>query len=442
VSTASHEPETAAAPSETDDEIPEWDRDPTLAQLRPDLDALEQALAVDEAVAPEPEVEIPEKDAVEEEVPEVMPEITLDRRIQAKVDEAEEQIRQENKRRAEAEAEKQKKKEAGVDKRTTAEILVDAGVRDPDPEPAPETSAKEQVSAEPPAPEAPVATQDLHATSDTIHELPVLIDATEPAFEPAKYRKPEPTPAPEPKAKPEPASEINLELEVDQKPAKESVQESPAKPAAEPEPSPEELENARKADAELEQIASNLARAKTIDDCDDKMAETLFGEEFSMMAAQVAANAPPELLEDDAPQEPELSLETEALDEPQKTEESANDEAADPAFAALQDFEGAAAINVELEADSVITGSGDTSASQRLQTVRALNTGSPGASSNTPAAKPDEPKPPAAEPESIEDQFNTSMTQTMKTLTIPPVANDDDDDDGKSKRGFFSRFRR
>jgi hypothetical protein len=68
---------------------------------------------------------------------------------------------------------------------------------------------------------------------------------------------------------------------------------------------------ARKADAELEQIAVNLAQAKTIDDCDDKMAETLFGEEFSLMAAQVAANVPPELSANDELDPVEIEFELE-----------------------------------------------------------------------------------------------------------------------------------
>jgi len=60
--------------------------------------------------------------------------------------------------------------------------------------------------------------------------------------------------------------------------------------------------------------------------------------------------------------------------------------------------------------------------------------------------------PPAAKGESvdsIEDQINVSMTQTLKALNInhvPPVSHDDDkfddDDDEDEKKGFFSRFRR
>lgn len=47
-------------------------------------------------------------------------------------------------------------------------------------------------------------------------------------------------------------------------------------------------------------------------------------------------------------------------------------------------------------------------------------------------------------PEPIEDQINTSMTQTLKALDVrPPLsAHDDEDEDDEKKGGFFSRFRR
>ena len=137
-----------------------------------------------------------------------------------------------------------------------------------------------------------------------------------------------------------------------------------------------------------------------------------------MLAAAVAANAPPEL--------------------------SANDEeiVEDPVAPDLSDFDSAAAISVELETGpNGITAHMDTSASQRLATVRALNGGEPGAASETSPQPP--PPPPAAEqPQSIEDQINTSMTQTLETLSVRPEPVGDDSDDEETKKGFFSRFRR
>jgi hypothetical protein len=108
----------------------------------------------------------------------------------------------------------------------------------------------------------------------------------------------------------------------------------------------------------------------------------------------------------------------------------------------LSDFDSAAAISVELETGpNGITAHMDTSASQRLATVRALNGGEPGAASETSPQPP--PPPPAAEqPQSIEDQINTSMTQTLETLSVRPEPVGDDSDDEETKKGFFSRFRR
>jgi hypothetical protein len=92
-------PEPAAA------NLPEWDREPTLAQLRPEIEALEKAMAVDkpgvDTSDDEPEIPVltETSESLTETTTEVMPEITLDREIQATIEEATEDIK-----RAEAEA--------------------------------------------------------------------------------------------------------------------------------------------------------------------------------------------------------------------------------------------------------------------------------------------------------------------------------------------------
>jgi hypothetical protein len=191
--------------------------------------------------------------------------------------------------------------------------------------------------------------------------------------------------------------------------------------------------DAEKADQELDKIATDLARAKTIEDVDDHLAETLFGEEFSMIAAQVAANAP------------SIAIETEVAAGTPAGETMGN--------AALSlDEEEPEDEPLESQPDPL-----DTSASQRLQVLRDLNQVEP------PVGAPPNPEtsesivmsgggvelPPAKNNESvdsIEDQINTSMTQTLKALNInhcPPISHDDDnDDDDEEKTGFFSLFRR
>jgi hypothetical protein len=53
-----------------------------------------------------------------------------------------------------------------------------------------------------------------------------------------------------------------------------------------------------------------------------------------------------------------------------------------------------------------------------------------------------EPPPALDHPESIEDQINTSMTQTLAALNVRPPEIHDDDDDDDDKGGFFGRFKR
>ncbi len=309
----------ASIPSLSDDDTPAWDRDPTLAELRPDLDALERAMAVaqgrdpdaaDEPAPPSPEPVAKEQSTKEQPTEEIedIPEITLDDSINRKVD------------------------RAALEKR---QILEEEG----------------------------------------------LLEAEEP----------------------------DKEETADKDRARDE-----------------------KAEAELEKIAEGLAKAKTIEDVDDKMAETLFGEELSVAAAAVAAR----VAEEAAAAAAEA---TSALQEPAAPAQPARSEME-------KEFENVwgATPGIEVSIDSGIEdqkGGLDISASQRLATVRALNTGQP---ESAPQKVANAAPPPAASPDPIEDQITTSLTQTMKALKVnpdPAAVNDDDDDDGR-KGGFFSRFRR
>jgi len=322
--------------------VPEWERDPTLAELRPDLDALERAMATahgdseSEPAKPEPEPARPEPTqpeqaqseqaqpepaAVAEEATPAIPEITLDRQIQEKIEEATEALRQ---------------------------TLTDVIFEDSD------------------------AAADLQAMST-------------------------------PKATPI----------TDAKAGKDSDKDT----------------------AELKQIAADLAKAKSIDDVDDRLAETLFGEEFSAIAAAVLAKAQEEMPANDA-----LALQ---LDEPQ--------DAATPAA----DLSGSAAARSVQEPDTNKAQiNDDSSPAQRLATVRALN-GSTAPRRTPPTLEGPEaivmaieepadfPPSSSAQPTPIEDQIETSMTATLKALSISGDSTSDDDDAGETKkRGFLSRFRR
>ena len=306
----------------SNDDKPAWDREPTLAELRPDLEALERAIAVAQGRDPdvpqeaveevstpivaEPTAQIPEE-------PQGIPEITLDESINRKVD------------RAELERKKRREEETGV-----------------------------------------------------IEESDTLDAENEP-----------------------------------------------------------ETRRQDQAGADLEKIAVGLARAKSLNDVDEKMAETLFGEELSIAAAEVARKVAEEAASEETAKAipgpaPVAANDSQNLDE---REPSAEDKAFENVWGQIPHKQ----ISIESQFDNRASGL-DVSASQRLATVRALNAG------NTTASP--QLKVPVAEPVSIEEQITTSMTQTLKALKVQPAptsVNDDDDDDDEEeerKSSFFSRFRR
>jgi len=291
----------AAAREPSNDNVPEWDRDPTVAELRPDLAALEQAMAFVQSDDPKPAADDEPLPVPEPEIPEVIPEITLDHAISQRIE---------------------------------SNLIDEAG----------------EVSAPTPASSPATATAD--ETKIPSLELPPKQD--------------------------------------------------------------------KKADAEIERIATELAKAKSIEDVDDKLAETLFGDEINFVAAQVLANPP--------------------------TGEPANDPH-DVIVATGQPVargSAAADLDVTLENPKKLDDGGiDLSASQRLKTVRALNADlQPSIQAPDAITENQDTQIPVTAPDSIEDQINTSMTQTLKALNVVPPVIDLEDDDDEQKGGFFSRFKK
>lgn len=333
---------------ETED-IPDFDRDPTLAQLRPDIEALEDAMAG--LAEPEP-IPTAEPTATEES-------------------------------------------DAGVDATAPVNMDEDAELKDP-----------------------------------TIPSLPkiTLDDKIE-----------------------EKVKEATASLDMDETTADEggvtSLEEK-------------EAEQHLKSTTELRHIATGLSKAKTLEDVDDELAETLFGSGISAIAAEVIARGPDFLAEEESanqdhsvPTEEAIELELEATyqgpaqvaasEVPETTAETPDEQKSELEKEFMQTY-GEDALEVSLETDTPKAGL-DLSASQRLATVRALNADQlpPGALPPKPAGNGAEE---ASQPASIEDQIKTSITQTFAALNVRPEAlNDDDDDDEEDeprKRGFFSRFRR
>jgi general secretion pathway protein A len=334
------------------DEVPEWERDPTLAQLRPDLEALEQAISAErvgtasdmEPVSKSPKVPANEPKAA-------VPEITLDRQIQAKIDEATEALRQ-------------------------THFDIDT----------------EDLSSQEPAVEG--AQTDLNSVSTRAR--PKLVPLPEVTAEPVQVEN----------------SQQNPRTEKNRVSTVEAL--------------------------DLDQLSAKLSSAKSIEDVDDKLAETLFGEEFSMIAAAVRAKAvEAESANDDLQldeSEPEVAS-------PGRIEEQGHHDNA-------TGVAGEPKPNTQNGAANGMAGS----AAERLATVRALNNG------KIPVGAPPAPKAmesivmsedfpagglpsSARRPASIETQLNTSMTQTLKALDISS-AEFTDTQTGQHKGGFFSRFRR
>lgn len=184
---------------------------------------------------------------------------------------------------------------------------------------------------------------------------------------------------------------------------------------------------------ELRRIASELAKARSIEDVDDKLAETLFGEDLSLIAAEVTANPPAnDELELASPMPAAVPAEAEAE----------NDDAATDMEREFEQVWGKPTEEVSIDSGDNPGGGGlDLSASQRLATVRALNSGGATPPAGTPKNNGG-PGPSAPQPEPIEEQISTSMTQTLKALDVRKMQGGDESEGEEKKTGFFSRFRR
>lgn len=188
---------------------------------------------------------------------------------------------------------------------------------------------------------------------------------------------------------------------------------------------------------ELRRVAEQIGAASSLEDVTDIMAETIFGSQaLDEIAASVVANPPEE--EEKSP----VMLE----DIEVETAPAAND-------ATSEDPDVAQATGTQ---DAVPV---DADAAKRLDMVKALNksTGAAAPESIEMSSGPKQqltepPKPNGPQPEPIENQINTSMTQTLKALSSAQIAkaaelqddegDEDEDEDDKKPGGFFSRFRR
>jgi len=337
---------------------------------------------------------------------------------------------------------------------------------EPVPEPIPESAVEPQPEPLPDsAPEAPTEPQsEIESKADdvpawdrdpTVAELKPDLGALEQAMAFAQGDSTEPVakddaplPEPEPEAL-ELMPEITLDNAINERiesqlidesgEANPSASERPPSDASDTETPAAEAQAAQdqKSDATLQQMAVDLSKAKSIGDIDDKLAETLFGEELNSIAAQFALKPlPVEPANDDGDiiaNEPVAAPVAEPVAAPVPAP------AAEPVNQPANAMPAAAPPRLDNNGKPVTS-------SQRLRTVRTLNADAKPATPNSGVA-PRNHLPisdPSKTPKSMEDQINTSIsdTQTQRVLNVVPPEDGDDQDKEESKGGFFSRFKR
>jgi type II secretory pathway predicted ATPase ExeA len=188
----------------------------------------------------------------------------------------------------------------------------------------------------------------------------------------------------------------------------------------------------RKRGFDLDKITAELGKARSLEDVDDRLAETLFGEEMAAAAAEVAAMV--------AANEPESPLAGAALELLNDTPKAKDGSRARPTLKA----------DTPAMAEKPPNNAANT-ASRKLQSSATDR------KAEEPVARPSveitlqsdsDPEPVATvTPESIEEQFGTSMTATLKALSSAQVrdmdasANDEEDEEEKPARKLFGLFR-
>ena len=226
----------------------------------------------------------------------------------------------------------------------------------------------------------------------------------------------------------EPVAALKIEEKVE---AVEPVVEIPEEPATDiPQITLDDsLPKNNAASQEIEKCAAEIGSANSLEDISDFAAETIFGNEaFDEIAAAVTANPPVE----------------------------------EPSPVMLQDAEVSAAANDAIDSMPAVEASPkeapastemDASTKNRLAMVNALNNGIPTVSMpKSETIELGEEKPKASvkqttakgpQPEPIENQINTSMTQTLKALSAAKANQPNSiEKDEKPSGGLFSRFRR
>lgn len=198
-------------------------------------------------------------------------------------------------------------------------------------------------------------------------------------------------------------------------------------------------EKPAKAQSIAQETADGLGKAESLRDLTESMAETLFGNaEFEAIAAEVASTAQKANVDNAKPEPAEAPAKKPGAD------------AAALAEAAERD----PSLVLELVEDPIPGNPGDTpaadkdiqmSTTRRLDLVKKLN--SSGSPEKVEKGDSREPKPAQQqkktdEPASLEEQFQSEMTATLKAIDVVDTPTGDADDEPKKKTGLLSRFSR
>ena len=186
------------------------------------------------------------------------------------------------------------------------------------------------------------------------------------------------------------------------------------------------------------EAAAEISKANSLEEFSDTMAETLFGnEDLDAIAAEVIANPPSEgyVVGEEPPESKPVHAE-----EPDQA-----DAADDPVALKLEDT--ANSMPVPPAPDGHLRESQAMRAGM-LKSLQETNGSAPAEhiemAHESATAIPSPPK--AHQPEPIENQINTSMTQTLEALNVAKVADslaeDADEKPAKKSGGLFSRFRK
>ena len=266
--------------------------------------------------------------------------------------------------------------------------------------------------------------------------------------------------------------EITLDksLETHQQEAQDKQEQSTVR-ANDDSASSTEQETAAERQQRVESLAARFSTARSLEDVvDDVAAETLFGEEFSQIAAAVSAmndhdisNGSGVQLDDDENDEAHSKNSSENIDPrameavspPQEIREEAagGDSPSDP----LKDQKGSAPAAPKPASDAPVvdpenSANMKTSAAERLEMVRALNLKVGKPMPDVPSDRGEDivlgrgngsRKPSTSQPAPLENQFGLSMTAKLRALSAENIQQMQEAEAQQEKKsGLLRRFKR